>query len=221
MKTHCKVIVASALLAFTSVVLSAQNGFDWKIAELPHIQRTEGTPQTATTPLGNVAVFGGSDAYFLDTNPLKGLDKFTLEIVFKPDGDGRFDQRFLHIGTASGERVMFEIRMNRDSTWYFDTHIAMSDGGRLTMINEKLTHPADRWFHAALVIDGIRAAVYINGVVEFDEPLAFVPVNEGLASIGVRQNLASWFKGSMYRLRITPYPLTKDKFLTDYHALNQ
>ena len=218
---HCKKIVTSALFTLICAMLSAQNVIDWKIAELPHVQKTEGTPQTVTTPLGQAIAFNGSDAYFLEVNPLKGLEKFTLEIVFKPDGDGRFEQRFLHLGTASGERVMFEIRVNRDSSWYFDTHIALSNRGSLTMIDEKLTHPTDRWYHAALVINGTQAVVYINGVAEFDKPIEFIPINEGIASIGVRQNLASWFKGSMYRLRITPHPLTKDEFLNDHHVLNQ
>ena len=219
--TQYKKIAASIPMLFVCIALGAQNGIDWKIAELPHVQRTEGNPQTEETPLGKAVAFGGSDAYFLDVNPLKGLDQFTLEIVFKPDGDGRFDQRFLHLGLLSGERVMFETRVNRDSTWYFDTHIALSTGGSLTMIDEKRTHPADRWYHAALVINGTRAVVYINGIVEFDEPLAFVPINEGTASIGVRQNLVSWFKGSMYRMRITPRPLTVNEFIDDHHALNQ
>jgi len=201
-------------------LLMVQNVIDWKVAELPHIQKTEGNPQTVMTSLGKAVAFGGCDAFFLDVNPLKGLAQFTLEAVFKPDCDGEFAQRFLHLGTMSNERVMFEIRVNRDSTWYFDTHIVLPGGDWLTMMNKNLTHPTGRWYHAALVIDGARAVVYINGVEEFNEPLAFIPINEGKSSIGVRQNLASWFKGSMYRLRITPHALTKNEFLNDHHALN-
>jgi hypothetical protein len=169
--------------------------------------------------LGDAVAFGGSDAYFLSVNPLSGFSQFTLEAVFKPDGDGGFAQRFLHLGTLSGERVMFEIRVNPDSTWYFDTHIALPGGGRLTMIDEKLTHPTDQWYHAALVITGERAVVYINGVAEHDQPLVFIPINEGTASIGVRQNLSSWFKGSLYRLRVTPRALTVSEFLHDHKEL--
>ena len=194
---------------------------DWKIAELPHIQKTEGNPQTVNTTLGEAVTFNGSDAYFLNINPLKGLSKFTLEVVFKPDGNGKFEQRFLHLGKASGERILFEIRVNSDSTWYFDTHIALSNGSSLTMIDEKLTHPTDRWYHAALVIDGSMATVYIDGVAEFNKPFDFVPFNEGITSIGVRQNLVSWFTGSMYRLRITPNILMKSEFLDDHHVLNK
>ena len=83
------------------------------------------------TPLGKAVTFGDSDAYFLDVNPLKGLSKFTLEAVFKPDSDGGFEQRFLHLGTASGERVMFEIRVNRDKSWYFDTFNVTSGRGNV------------------------------------------------------------------------------------------
>lgn len=213
---YCKKIVITVFLVFRCFMLSSQNITDWIIAELPHVQKTVGSPKTVITPLGKVVTFNEEDAYFLKINPLKGLDKFTLEVVFKPDSDGEFEQRFLHLGTVSEERVMFEIRVNRDSTWFFDTHIALSNGYEKTMLNRKLTHPTNRWYHAALVIDGTRAAVYINGTAEFDEPLAFIPINRGITSIGVRQNLISWFKGSIYRLRITPRALSKSEFINDF-----
>ena len=95
--------------------------------------------RTMSTPLGNIVAFSGRDAFFLDVNPLKGLTQLTLEAVFKPDGNGEFAQRFLHLGLLSGER----------------------------------------------------------------------------------QNLVSWFKGSMYRLRVTPRPLSLSEFLNDHQALNQ
>ena len=217
----CIKIIVSLLLPFACLTLSAQNVIDWKIAELPHVQKTEGSPKTVMTPLGAVVAFNDNDAFFLNINPLKGLDQFTLEIVFKPDDDGRFEQRFLHLGTVFDERLMFEIRVNPDSTWYFDTHVALSNGYEKTMMNRRLTHPTNRWYHAALVINGIQAVVYLNGVTEFNESLAFIPINEGIVSIGVRQNLISWFKGSIYRLRVTPRVLTKNEFLNDHHALNQ
>jgi len=219
--THCKKIVASALFALVCSTASAQDVFDWKVAELPHVQKTMGTPQKVMTPLGNAVSFSGNDAYFLGINPLKGLKNFTLEAVFKPDSDGAFEQRFLHLGTVSDERVLFEIRVNSDNTWYFDAFLALPNGNKLTMMNKNLTHPTDRWYHAALVIDGVRARVYINGKMEFDEPLVFVPIHEGITSVGVRQNLTSWFKGSLYRLRISPRTLTNCEFLNDHHSLNQ
>ena len=219
--TDCKKIITSILFVFICSTVFSQTVFDWKVAELPHVQKTEGNPQMVTTPLGKAVVFGGNDAYFLDINPLKGLIKFTLEAVFKPDSDGGFEQRFLHLGAVSGERVMFEIRVNRDNSWYFDTFITLSNGNRVTMIDKNLTHPTDRWYHAALVIDGMWATVYIDGIAEFNEPFVFVPINEGMASVGVRQNLTSWFKGSMFRLRITPRALTISEFLNDHHALNK
>ena len=220
-KTYRKKIITGPFLALACFVLPNQNVIDWKIAKLPDVEKTVGSPKTVKTALGEAVAFNDNDAYFLNINPLKGLDQFTLEVVFKPDDDGRFDQRFLHLGTVSDERLMFEIRVNRDSSWYFDTHIALSNGYEKTMMNKHLTHPTNRWYHAALVIDGTSAMVYINGETEFNEPLTFTPINKGAASIGVRQNLISWFKGSIYRLRITPCVLTKSEFLNDHHALNQ
>lgn len=219
MITRCIKNLISIPFVLVCIALPAQNVVDLKIAELPHIQKTIGNPKTVTTSLGQAVDFSGSDGYFLNINPLKGMSQFTLEAIFKPDSDGGFEQRFLHLGMLSGERVMFEIRVNRDSTWYFDTYISLSNGDNLTMINEKLTHPTGKWYHVALVVDGTRAVVYINGVVEFNEPIAFIPINEGIASIGVRQNLVSWFKGSIYRVRVTPRILEKIEFLNDHLPL--
>ena len=218
---HYKKIATIACLLFACLVLSAQNGIDWKIAELPHLQRTEGNPETFETPLGKAVQFNGSDAYFLDHHPLKGLSQFTLEVIFRPDGDGRFEQRFLHIGTVSSQRLMLETRVKRDGTWYFDTHFHLPNDFKLTLIDSTLTHPTDCWYHAAVVVDGTRAKVFINGVMEFDEHLEYLPLSESdVTSIGVRQNLRSWYKGGFYRMRITPHPLPVSEFLNDHHALN-
>src|SRR4051812_37827011 len=40
---------------------------------------------------------GKSDGLFLPVNPIAGWPQFTIEILFKPDGDGPAEQRFLHI----------------------------------------------------------------------------------------------------------------------------
>lgn len=222
--TTMKNIILSLVLSVTvlfAIAQETQHVIDWKMATLPHIQETKGNPRHVQTLSGGAVAFDGiGDAYFLGVNPLNGMDKLTLEVVFKPDHDGSFAQRFLHFGTVLGERIMFEIRVNRDSTWYFDAHTALANRASLTLIDEKLTHKTGRWYSAALVIDGEKAAVYIDGIPERSGSLAYMPINGGTASIGVRQNLVDWFKGSIFRIRITPRALTTKELLKDHHKLN-
>ena len=57
---------------------------------------------------------GVRDALFVGTNPLAGLEAFTIELDFRPDEGGLAEQRFLHLGEANGDRVLFETRLTGD-----------------------------------------------------------------------------------------------------------
>ena len=54
--------------------------------------------------------------FFVDENPLVGLSDFTVEVIFNPSADGEFEQRFLHMGEITGNRMLFELRMNDNGT---------------------------------------------------------------------------------------------------------
>ncbi len=150
------------------------------------------------------------------------MQQLTLEVIFKPDGDGKFAQRFMHLGTLRGERIMFETRVKSNGTWYFDAHTQQADGlDRLTLIDSTLTHPTDRWYGAALVLDGKTATTYIDGMQELTGKIDWRGIAEGISSIGVRQNLVDYFKGSIYKIRVTPRVLEPEAFLKDYEALNR
>jgi hypothetical protein len=216
-------LLAIAISLFCASSASSQTTasvIDWKMTELPGITEIKGAPIEIETSLGKAISFDGvGDAFFLEKNPLNDLTELTLEVIIKPDGDGKFAQRFLHFGEVRGERIMFETRVNPDNTWYFDAHATMPDA-KLTLIDEKLIHPTDRWYNVTLVVGGGCFTSYVNGVKQCSDSLNYTPINVGIASIGVRQNLVDWFKGSIYRIRITPRPLPSCEFLKDYEELN-
>src|SRR5579862_9843023 len=70
-----------------------------------------GVPQVINADDGGPALHfnGKSDGLFLNTNPLRGLEKFTVEVLFRPDANGASAQRFLHIQDERSSRALIEI----------------------------------------------------------------------------------------------------------------
>jgi hypothetical protein len=154
---------------------------------------------------------GSSDAVFLDSMPLAGCEQFTIEIIFKPFAGGNFEQRFLHIGEVQGDRVLLELRSTQTG-WYFDAFIKVGDQDK-ALIDPQLLHPFDQWYHLAYIVDHGRLETYINGKKELGSNLGITPLKAGKTSIGVRQNEVSWFKGAIYKIRITPEALKPESFM--------
>ncbi len=190
---------------------------DWIIAELLSDDSNKieinGSPKLTDSPYGRAVSFDGiSDAFFLKDMPLNSYNEFTVEMIFKPASSSPFEQRILHIGEVSGDRMLLEIRVVGDQ-WYFDGFIS-STVNSLALIDENKTHPLDQWYHVALVVAPNRMTTYVNGKKELSEPFTFAPIESGQTSIGVRQNKRSWYKGMIYRIRITPKQLNPNQFIT-------
>ena len=219
---HYAFLLSALALAGTLLAQQPQT-IEWTANSYPTIQKVEGSPQIVETKLGQAVYFNGeTDAVFLDTNPLAGMSQLTLEVIFKPDGDGKFAQRFMHLGEVRGERIMFETRVNPDKTWYFDAHTQLPNGGKsLTLIDEDLLHPTDQWYNVTLVITPMMQTTYVNGTPQKWGNLDYKPINEGISSIGVRQNMVDFFKGTIYKVRVTPRVLLPREFLKDYEELNK
>ena len=158
-----------------------------------------------------VAFDGSDDAIFLEDMPLSGLEQFTIEMIFNPYSGGNFEQRFLHCGEVNGDRLLLELRSLPEG-WYFDAFIKIKDQGT-TLIEPSLLHPSDEWYHIAYVIDRGNLETYVNGKKELEGNVSMSPVNSGITSIGVRQNKVSWFRGAIYKIRITPKALKPEKFM--------
>jgi hypothetical protein len=167
-----------------------------------------GSPKVAGFGAQSALVFDGKgDGVFVPVNPLQGWNAFTIEVRFRPDGSGGEEQRFLHVEDARKQRVLIETRVTADKQWALDTFLFQDADHRLTLLDRTLLHPTDRWYWVALVYDGRKMSHYIDGVLELEGEVTFAPMTTGRTSIGVRQNLVSWFKGAIAEARFTPAAL--------------
>ena len=195
----------------------------WSADSHPEILQVLGSPSLIQTALGPALEFDGQDdALILDSVPVAGMEEFTIEMIFNPYPDAPFEQRFMHMGAYSGARIMFESRVKEDNTWYFDAFVHMGSKEKsFVLIGPDLTHPCGRWYNLTLTCgkEGMRS--YVDGVPQVSTDMAYESViAEGKTSIGVRQNLVCWFKGAIFKLRITPRILKVEEFLSDAAELN-
>jgi len=165
-----------------------------------HVPAVLGAPQVTE---GDHAVHfnGVDDGLTVPVNPLAGLKEFTIEILFEPRAGGGAEQRFFHVEDDAGSRVLLEIRMTPDGQWALDTFMLSGKSG-LALLDRSKLHPADRWCWVALRYDGRRMTHYVNGRQELEGHVDFAPMQAGRASLGVRLNRISWFKGALEEVRI-------------------
>ena len=167
-----------------------------------HAATLLGDPRLVDTDRGKAIEFDGvDDGILLDVNPLQGLARFAIEIVFQPAADGPEEQRFLHVEeTSTGNRALIELRMNRESRWTLNTFMRTGETG-LTLLDRSVTYSAGQWHTATLTYDGETMTHAVDGVVEQSGTIRFAPLGAGRTSIGVRQNQVSWFKGRIHLIR--------------------
>jgi hypothetical protein len=146
---------------------------------------------------------GKRDGLFLPANPIDGWRQFTIEILFKPDGDGPAEQRFLHIQDEQERRVLMETRVTDQRTWSLDTFLRDTDANKLTLLDPARVQATDQWHWAAVVYDGNTQSHYVDGRRQLAGTVIFPPMSAGRISLGVRQNRIHWFKGCISRVRFT------------------
>jgi hypothetical protein len=189
---------------------------EWTLSDLPGRTsegvQIKGKPGTIKFKNNSAISFNGSsDAIFLESMPLAWCEQFTIEVIIKPASGGNFEQRFLHIGEVQGDRVLLELR-STEAGWYFDGFVKVGDLEK-ALIDQQLLHPFDQWYHLAYLVDNGKLETYINGKKELESYLGITPLRVGKTSIGVRQNEVSWFKGAIYKIRITPEALKPKNFM--------
>ncbi|HEY6142068.1 MAG TPA: LamG-like jellyroll fold domain-containing protein [Flavobacterium sp.] len=215
-------LIAVFFIAFSftaigqNVAIKKNTNTEWVLANLlrekPAGIQINGNPQVVTSPYGEAVSFDGiDDAIFLNEMPLQSLQEFTVEMIFKPENNAPFEQRILHIGEIMGDRMLLEIRAV-GTNWYFDG-FAGSGTNKKALINEKLIHPLGEWYHVAFVVTPKSLTTYVNGKQELQEEFSFLPIQTGQTSFGVRQNKVSWFKGIVYKIRITPKQTKTEDFM--------
>jgi hypothetical protein len=214
--------VALALLACSGTRLFAADpatkAILWNLDNLEsiggHAVTVVGKPRIIEANGSKAIEFNGSDdALFVDANPLAGLKEFTAEVVFRPAAGGPKEQRFLHFQPAVGEsRVLFETRLPQADEWFLDTYLH-TDVGQQTLLAKDSLHACDRWYAAAIVVDGKTMRHHVNGQEELAAEVKFTPLAAGQTSIGVRFNKVHWFQGAIRQIRITPAVLKPNEFL--------
>lgn len=180
--------------------------------EMPGKMRAAGTPGTLKCKYGEAVTFNGSsDGIFLESMPLAGLEQFTVELIFQPQSGGNLEQRFFHCGEVQGDRVLLELRAI-PAGWYSDAFIKTGDD-QLALIDPALLHPFDNWYHLAYLNDNGKFSVYVNGKKELEGFVKAATLKSGNTSLGMRQNEVSWFRGAIYKIRISPKALRPQDFL--------
>ncbi|HXI84913.1 MAG TPA: LamG domain-containing protein [Verrucomicrobiae bacterium] len=215
----CRMLVMLVFVSVTSAVRADENFTPntlpptvWTLDNVKliggHRPRVLGAPRIASAATGGPALLfnGKSDGLILPVNPLRGLSKFTIEILFRPDADGLPAQRFVHIQDDRDSRVMIETRLISSLSWSLDTFMLSGESGR-PLLDRTRRHPTGRWTWVALVYDGKTMSDYVNGVKELEGPVNFAPMADGRMSLGVRLNRVYWFKGTLKEVRFSPLPL--------------
>jgi hypothetical protein len=191
-----------------------------------HPAKVLGTPQLIDTPMGKAVAFNGTDsALFVNVHPLAGAATWTWEMIFKPDADGKPEQRVFHLQSvdpATGqdypnERMLFEIRIRpaadgKGNEWCLDS-FAIAGGQSRTLLNCDKLHPFGPWYRVTAVYDGKMLRNYVGDELQGEGPLSIPPERPGRASAGTRIDLRDYFKGAIYAARFTPRALTPDEFL--------
>jgi hypothetical protein len=167
-----------------------------------------GSPTLTDMPQGKAVCFGGTgDRLVVPQNPIAGLARFTVEVLFRPDGNGPAEQRMVHMqdDAADGNRAMMETRVV-GTQWYLDTYLT-SGASSLTLIDSAAKHATDVWYWASLTYDGNTMRHFVAGVEDKSGALSFKPIGKGRTGLGMRLNNISPFKGCIRELRVHPRAL--------------
>jgi len=218
-KTPC---LALALAAMCALPAKAQEvwRFDQTASLGGHPTKVLGSPKVIDTPMGKAVAFNGvDDALFVDVHPLAGAATWTWEMIFKPDADGKPEQRIFHlqsVDAATGtdipnERMLFEIRIH-DGQWCLDS-FATAGGQSRALLNCDKKYPFGKWYRVTAVYDGKMLHNYVGDELQGEGELQLRPELPGRASVGTRIDLRDYYKGAMFEARFTRSALDVKDFL--------
>lgn len=209
------IVLALALVAGAGLIADETPATPAKVWRLDdaakvdgHTATVLGSPRVIDVDGGKAVYFdGAADGLLLPVNPLQGLTKFTIEVLFNPADDGAEEQRFFHVQDTTENRALLEIRL-KNGQWALDSFLrSESTAGRLALLDRTKLHPANRWTWVAMVYSNGHMAHFINGVKELEGEIKFPPMGPGQISLGMRQNKVFWFKGSIREVRFHPAAL--------------
>jgi len=206
-------------LFVSSCGTSGVNDVVWDFTDINSIGGNKttviGQPKIIEAEKGKAIEFDGvDDGLIVETLPIAGAEKFTIEIIFCPEATGLQTQRFLNLQeNNSRNRVLLIMEASpSDKIWYLQTFIK-SSAGTLDMFQAEKFYPTGQWHSVAVVYDGQKLHNYVNGIKEFSQELAFTPLAEGKTSIGMKINQQSYFNGAVRKIRFSRQALEPDKLL--------
>jgi hypothetical protein len=158
---------------------------------------------------------GIDDGIIVDGNPIDEADSFTVEIIFKPESSGQenHEQRFFHIMNPElpEKRILMELRLYENQTWALDGFICCNES-KCVLLDASLNHPADKWYHAALVYNNGSLKNFVNGKLELQGEVNYEPITNGKISLGMRMNQISFFKGKIKQIMFSKKALSAEEF---------
>src|SRR5579871_5781903 len=136
-----KMVGAACLALLLFALPAAAQQEVWHVSDFTtgsvsgHKVKVLGHPAVVDSGLGGKAVQfnGADDALFFDVHPLAGAATWTWEMIFKPDADGKPEQRVFHLQSVDAttgqdypnERMLFEIRIRQGAdgkpAWCLDS----------------------------------------------------------------------------------------------------
>jgi hypothetical protein len=185
----------------------------WKFTDIAKIGNytpaIEGKPSVNKSGKFTGISFNGlNDGLTIPNNPVAGWSQFTIEVLFKPDGDGPREPRFVHFEDQDKNRGTLELRITPAKQWYLDAFLKNGKLNKgIALIDSTQLHPADQWYWVAMVYDGQKMSSYVNGVKQLESPIDFPTTNSGQIAFGMRLNKVNWFKGSVSEVRFYPEAL--------------
>ncbi|MFP4508579.1 MAG: LamG-like jellyroll fold domain-containing protein [Spirochaetaceae bacterium] len=179
-----------------SRVYRPQRFLDTRVPEVS----TLGSPKNE----GEAVRFDGhGDGFLLAENALSECRAFAIEARFRPAAGGAREQRFFHIQAPdSDDRILLEIRLTPDGSWYADSCFSCGDQVGI-LIDESLVHALGPWYSYRLSYDGTELRQEIDGVLELctQMPGARAPLG-GITSIGMRATRNHFFCGEIAELTL-------------------
>jgi len=163
-----------------------------------------GEPTVSSTDVGAAVCFDGSkDALQIASNPLQGLQTFTLQTLVYPQFSGTDDPRVIYIGGTgvNAPRVVVQMRSDYSGAWH--AYVTFFTGGTTTTIEDTSNnHPSNQWYWLAVTYDGQTARIYVNSVLENSSALTFDAMASASTSLGARQGGQYYFPGCMRAVEV-------------------
>jgi hypothetical protein len=156
-----------------------------------------GAPTVTAMDAGTAVCFDGAlDGLLLGTNPIQGMQRFTIEALAFPEFTGTADTRLIQITDTNNLRLVMGLRSDPAGNWH--ALVTFTAGGPGTTIEDTNNlHPSNQWYWLTVTYDGQTARVYVNGVVENSRNLTFGPMTAGSLSLASRPNGPFNFPGCM------------------------